>query len=563
MLALLALIAPATAHAQTQAVSEGPDKVSIVVYPQLGNYGLVMITEQRTIDLPAGPVKIVLRNVAEQIVPQTVSLHGLPQEVAEQNYDYQLLTPGSLIRASEGRMVGFGRTDAATGREALTRGRIVSGTHGAVIDIDGRLEGFKCSGALERLVFDDLPYGFVAKPSLSVLTVVPTARRATLSLSYLATGVSWRANYVAKVAADGKTLDLTSWITIANTSSTRFDDVPVQVMAGRLEQRPAETRPPVIPPDDFDPECWPVNKGRFVPRPPPLPPLFLSSDDLLKMGSPSMDQLIRNLSEAGLNESGGAVSAGYGVRTINLRNLGAGRTLVLFDGVRTGDPQTNGGAVGGAVSFVSGPALAQAEILADRFADYTLYALPERTTLAAYQTKQLFLFERKGVTLERVYRQDRQPGLVADEEPEAIQPARALLRMKNETAAGLGLSLPAGKVSVFEPGGGTQMLVGQPELDNTAWALPVELELDPSTLVQTRTTVRDFGDPADASVTIDIEVTNAGDRSATVELTERKLDIKVVKENARHIETGETYMWRVSVPAHGKRVLSYTLALDR
>ncbi len=29
---------------------------------------------------------------------------------------------------------------------------------------------------------------------------------------------------------------------------------------------------------------------------------------------------------------------GYGVRTINLRNLGNGRTLVLFDGVRLADP---------------------------------------------------------------------------------------------------------------------------------------------------------------------------------------------------------------------------------
>ncbi len=72
-----------------------------------------------------------------------------------------------------------------------------------------------------------------------------------------------------------------------------------------------------------------------------------SRDDLLKSGSPSIEQLIRNLSESGLNENGdnrGQNAQGYGVRTINLRNLGSGRTLILFDGVRLADdPQTNGG----------------------------------------------------------------------------------------------------------------------------------------------------------------------------------------------------------------------------
>jgi iron complex outermembrane receptor protein len=73
-----------------------------------------------------------------------------------------------------------------------------------------------------------------------------------------------------------------------------------------------------------------------------------SRDDLLKSGSPSMEQLIRGLSETGLNDNGENrgqnLSGTIGVRTINLRNLGAGRTLILFDGVRLADdPQTNGG----------------------------------------------------------------------------------------------------------------------------------------------------------------------------------------------------------------------------
>ncbi len=70
-------------------------------------------------------------------------------------------------------------------------------------------------------------------------------------------------------------------------------------------------------------------------------------EDFLQTGSPTMAEFLRGLSEVGLSENGdnrGQNSQGYGITTLNLRNLGAGRTLVLFDGVRLADdPNTNGG----------------------------------------------------------------------------------------------------------------------------------------------------------------------------------------------------------------------------
>ncbi len=103
-------------------------------------------------------------------------------------------------------------------------------------------------------------------------------------------------------------------------------------------------------------------------------------EDLQQQGNPSIAQIIRGLSETGLNNNGdnsGQNSTGYGVRTINLRNLGSGRTLILFDGVRLADdPQTNGGPAvtfdpnvngGGAqnVNTVPMEILASADVLKD------------------------------------------------------------------------------------------------------------------------------------------------------------------------------------------------------
>ena len=93
-----------------------------------------------------------------------------------------------------------------------------------------------------------------------------------------------------------------------------------------------------------------------------------SRSDLLKSGSPSMEQLIRNLSESGLNENGdnrGQYALGIGVPTTNLRNLGAGRTVTVFDGVRLADDTNVQG--GGAMNVNNVPmsVLSQIEILRD------------------------------------------------------------------------------------------------------------------------------------------------------------------------------------------------------
>lgn len=103
-------------------------------------------------------------------------------------------------------------------------------------------------------------------------------------------------------------------------------------------------------------------------------------EDFLQTGSPTMAEFLRGLSEVGLSENGdnrGQNSQGYGITTLNLRNLGAGRTLVLFDGVRLADdPNTNGGPAitrdpnvqgGGAQNLNNVPmeVLAKVEILKD------------------------------------------------------------------------------------------------------------------------------------------------------------------------------------------------------
>src|SRR3974390_1790179 len=101
-------------------ISERPDRVAVTVYhtgsadeggdplrfadpnPQTG---LAFVSETRTIDGPAGPAVIEFRGVASTMIPQTVEVEGFPSRILERNFDFDLLSPGSLLAKSVGNTV--------------------------------------------------------------------------------------------------------------------------------------------------------------------------------------------------------------------------------------------------------------------------------------------------------------------------------------------------------------------------------------------------------------------------------------------------------------------------
>ena len=55
--------------------------------------------------------------------------------------------------------------------------------------------------------------------------------------------MAWKADYVANLATDGKSLDLNAWVTLTNRSGAGFDDATLQLVAGTVNRvRPADMR---------------------------------------------------------------------------------------------------------------------------------------------------------------------------------------------------------------------------------------------------------------------------------------------------------------------------------
>jgi hypothetical protein len=277
--ALIAVLAAAPGLAGAQVVSERPDKVAVVLYqdhaptgsfadPQFSgdDPGLAVVSETRTVDLPAGRTRLSFREVADGMVPQTAAIEGLGGTLVERNYDFDLLSPGTLMEKAVGGPARLVRANPGTGEISETPVTVRSGPRGIVLQhADGSAEALGCSGAPERLVFDAPPSGLTATPTLWAVVEAPRAGRYVVRLSYLAVGLRWSADYVARLNPDGKTLDLQGWLTLSNTGRTSFAEAPTQVVAGRLARAGDDSAP-----RGHDlavaKTCWPIE-----PPPRPLP----------------------------------------------------------------------------------------------------------------------------------------------------------------------------------------------------------------------------------------------------------------------------------------------------
>ena len=80
-------------------------------------------------------------------------------------------------------------------RDAILR----TGPDGIVLDVDGTTEALNCSGLQRKAGLPRVPAGLADEPRLSMTVRAATAGKYTVQLSYLALGIDWSADYVARI----------------------------------------------------------------------------------------------------------------------------------------------------------------------------------------------------------------------------------------------------------------------------------------------------------------------------------------------------------------------------
>jgi hypothetical protein len=341
------------AQAQQAVTSPAPASVAVTIYREPGRQpdaafdgdwlrGYALVTETRDVDLPAGPATVRFEGVAAGMLAETALVRGLPGGVAEQNLDADLIGARNLYARSFGRPVLLRRVDPVTKAVIEEAGVIRSGPDGAAV-IQTR-EGFRsarCAWPDEYISYGEMPAGLVAKPTLSVQTAAPVAAHARLTLSYLAWGFDWRADYVLTMRRDGRHLDLAAWVTLASSDDTAFAGSAAAVVAGKPDKQERDENGRYEAGETLSFHC---ETARISPAPPPPPPPPI----MLEMAPAPM--------------------------------------AAMDDIIVTAQRRA--------------PVMARQEALGD----LKLYRLPMPTTIAPRAQKQVALAERRGVKVQPFYR---------------------------------------------------------------------------------------------------------------------------------------------------------------
>lgn len=204
--------------------------LSVTIYSN----GLALVQDVRRLNLPSGRARQSFPDVSAAIRPETVSLATPDAAVVEQNFDYDLLSPTSLMQKAVGETITLIRTNPATGAETRERATVLAVNGGVVLQIGERIEVLRDDGLPVRAVFDKVPDSLRARPTLSVILDSRRAGARPMTLSYLSGGLGWSADYVALFDEKAGTIDVQGWVTLRNSSGTSFHNAKTLLVAGEV-----------------------------------------------------------------------------------------------------------------------------------------------------------------------------------------------------------------------------------------------------------------------------------------------------------------------------------------
>lgn len=228
--------APAgAAEAQLRVDAASRGGLTLTVY----NRDLALISDRRSVDLPAGEARLVFEAVSPKLQADSLLVSGVGFRVLEQSFVFDLLSPRRLLETAVGKQVRVVKVHPQTGAETLVPARLLSVAEGVVLQIGERIE----TGEAGRLVFESVPEGLGAEPVLTALVASQVGGRRDLVLRYLTTGLSWQADYVAELSADEARLDLSALVTLTNASGLAYPAATLRLVAGEVRKE----RPPAVP----------------------------------------------------------------------------------------------------------------------------------------------------------------------------------------------------------------------------------------------------------------------------------------------------------------------------
>ena len=217
------------------------------------NQNFFVAREYVPLDLTAGVNRAQFAGIASHLEPDSVILRdpgGRSLQVLEQNYRNDPISQELLLSFYEGKTIDFLVQHAD--KQEIIRGKVVrsgyipssyyaqnyqqpSSTQ-PIIEVDGVLR----FGLPGQPLFPALSGDSILKPTLNWLLQTNDPGKFDAEISYVASGMSWQADYNVVVSDNPKSktdlLDMVGWITVRNQSGKTFENANIKLMAGDVNK---------------------------------------------------------------------------------------------------------------------------------------------------------------------------------------------------------------------------------------------------------------------------------------------------------------------------------------
>lgn len=224
-------------HAQADQSTTVNDQTDLAV--TVYNSNIALVRDVRQLQMPNGGFQLKFMDIAATVNPATVHFRSLTEpekvSVVEQNYEYDLLEPAKLLNKYVGKEVTLVRTymDNGTTKHEEVKATLLANNNGPVWRIGNEI----VTGMFaETYRFPGVPGNLYDRPTLLMTLENSGGTKQKIEASYLATDLSWNADYVLTVGREDKTADLDGWVTVVNNSGTSFHNARLQLVAGDLNR---------------------------------------------------------------------------------------------------------------------------------------------------------------------------------------------------------------------------------------------------------------------------------------------------------------------------------------
>ncbi len=200
--------------------------VAVTVY----NNDRALVRDRRDVKLLPGQVSLKFMDVAERILPETVSLKSLSApgalHILEQNYEYDLMSPSKLMEKYVGREVRLvSHSTETTFHEVAAT--LLSVNEGPVYQVGKDIY----LGHPGQVVLPEIPEELIAKPSL-IWLLNNEGTDHEVEATYLTGGISWKADYVITLNKAETAMDVEGWVTLDNRSGATYQNARLKLVAG-------------------------------------------------------------------------------------------------------------------------------------------------------------------------------------------------------------------------------------------------------------------------------------------------------------------------------------------